>query len=173
MFNRYGNLASLPAGSFDTSNITTAADNFFAYFNQNGKLTNIPSSFKRPALNSTDVNKTESFQYAFNSTGYTINRNAADIINGAATPSNNRGVFSNNQPGTCDIPANWKVTTSGCSPALAVANPSEIQLTVVTTGANQTIRLNKYFSNAFSVNRGDSTSSGNFLTEMTKTYATS
>ena len=32
--------------------------------------------------------------------------------------------------------------------------------------------VNKYFANAFAVDRGDGNSSGNYLAGMTKTYAT-
>jgi len=59
-----------------------------------------------------------------------------------------------------------------CVPSVSLIDPSSIQLTVVITGAHQTIRVNKYFANAFALDRGDGTSSGNYLTGMTKTYAT-
>ncbi|MDR0282393.1 MAG: hypothetical protein LBI53_03650 [Candidatus Peribacteria bacterium] len=79
------------------SNITTVGDYFFSDFNHNGHLTSIPSSFKRPALNSTQANGIANFFNAFNSSSYTINKNAADIINGGATPNTNRATFSPNQ----------------------------------------------------------------------------
>ena len=42
-FNYRGSLTSLPAGSFNTSNITTAGDNFFNRFNSSGTLTSLPA----------------------------------------------------------------------------------------------------------------------------------
>jgi surface protein len=42
-FNRYGSLTSLPTGSFDTSNITTVGDYFFYAFNAGGDLTSLPA----------------------------------------------------------------------------------------------------------------------------------
>jgi hypothetical protein len=72
--------------------------NFFARFNLNGKLTTLPSSFKRPALDITGMSQEGNFIDVFNSPSYTLNRNAADIINGGATPDSNRSTFSANQP---------------------------------------------------------------------------
>ncbi|MDR2190169.1 MAG: BspA family leucine-rich repeat surface protein [Candidatus Peribacteria bacterium] len=42
-FNYQGALISLPAGSFDTSNITTVGNHFFSYFNREGALTSLPA----------------------------------------------------------------------------------------------------------------------------------
>ncbi|MCL2808356.1 MAG: InlB B-repeat-containing protein, partial [Coriobacteriia bacterium] len=41
--NGYGSLTSLPAGSFDTSNITTTGNSFFNSFNMSGSLTSLPA----------------------------------------------------------------------------------------------------------------------------------
>jgi hypothetical protein len=48
----------------------------------------------------------------------------------------------------------------------------EIQLTVITTGASQTVTVNKYFANKFTVNWGDSSSAEEVTTGITKTYTT-
>ena len=80
------------------SNIMTVGSNFFQSFNYNGKLTNLPTSFKRPALTGGQASQTDNFSNAFNSPGHTLNRNAAAIINGGATPNTNRATFSPNQP---------------------------------------------------------------------------
>ena len=63
-FNSYGALTSLPAGSFDTSNITTAGDNFFAGFNSSGALTSLPAgSFDTSKITTPGDN----FFHSFNS----------------------------------------------------------------------------------------------------------
>ena len=50
-FNDYGSLTSLPAGSFNTSKITTTNLRFFAFFNNNGKLQSLPAgSFNTAAV---------------------------------------------------------------------------------------------------------------------------
>jgi len=132
------------------NSINTGWVNFFRNFNYMGKITEVPDSFKRPRFNATNANRANNFTNAFNSTGYTINQNATGLINLGATPNSDRNTFSDNQPGLCDIAANWKVTNTSCTPNLNLKN---IQLTVVTTGANQTVRLNKYFANAHRVFR--------------------
>jgi len=44
---------------------------------------------------------------------------------------------------------------------------------VVTTGANQTVRVNKYFANAYMVDWGDGSIKINLTADTTKTYANS
>ena len=133
------------------SNITTIGTNFFTNFNQSGNLLHVPPSFKRPVLNSTQASQTNNFLNAFNSPSHRINHNAAKIINGGATPTTNRATFSSNQPGICDIDTNRKVDPSIiCIPPYT--GSTDIKLTVITTGANQTVRINKYFANAHTIN---------------------
>jgi hypothetical protein len=60
-------------------------------------------------LDSIGVNQSSTFNAVFYSPDYTINRNAADIINGATTPDDNQATFSPNQPGLCEVEDNWKV----------------------------------------------------------------
>jgi len=47
---------------------------------------------------------------------------------------------------------------------------SDIQLTVITTGANQTVTVNRYFSNAHTINWGDGSPTVNHTAGATKTY---
>jgi hypothetical protein len=96
-FNQKGALTSLPAGSFDTTNIITAGQSFFYYFNQNGEITSLPTTFKRPNVQEI-LDGTNNFSYAFNSSSSTLNRNASNIINGSNYPATKRNTFSNNQP---------------------------------------------------------------------------
>jgi hypothetical protein len=146
-------LTNLPAGSFDTSSITSVGNRFFDSFNRNGKITTLPASFKRPALTQAQANQTGNFEHAFNSPHYTLNRNAADLINGAATPNVNRSTFSYNQPGLCDIDDNWKVDPlATCTPAIESAKPTDIQITAEITSSGQTVTINKYFANVFDIN---------------------
>ena len=93
-----------------------------------------------------DASKTGNFLNAFNSPNYTLNKDAADIINGGATPNTNRATFSDNQPGLCDIDDNWKVTPGFCF------DSTSIQLTAVVTESGQAVTINKYFANAYTVN---------------------
>jgi hypothetical protein len=123
---------------------------FFHEFNYSGNLTNLPDSFKRPDLDP-DL---DNFRNAFNSPHYTLNKNAADIINGAATLTKNMATFSSNQPGLCDVHDNRKVDPSAaCSAPIAPAKPTDIQITAEITSSGQPVTINKYFTNAYSVNR--------------------
>jgi len=127
------------------------ATGFFRNFNQSGAITDVPSSFKRPALTGGQANRSDVFLNAFNSPNYTINKNAAALINSGINPNVNRATFSANQPGLCAVHDNWKASPGvTCTPVL---NTTNIQLTVVTTATDRTIRLNKYFANNFAVNR--------------------
>jgi len=146
--------------------------NFFENFNRSGRITDVPSSFKRPVLTQAQADGANNFLNAFNSTGYTINRNAADIINGNPTPNTARSTFSCNQPGLSSaIAANRKVSSTCATPP--VPNAGDIQLTVVTTGANQTVRVNKYFANAHTIDWGDGTPTTGLTATANKTYASS
>jgi surface protein len=149
-FNQNGSLTSLPSGSFDTSNISSIYAGFFREFNGDGKITNLPDSFKRPSLDP-DM---DNFRNAFNSPLYTLNRNAANIINGGTTPNLNMATFSSNQPGLCDVDDNWKADPSApCTPSLPGAvKPTDIQITAEITSSGQTVTINKYFTNTYSVN---------------------
>ena len=91
------------------SNITTVDSNFFNGFNFGGRIITLPTSFKRPALDSTNVNKSNVFSNAFNSPSYTLNRSVPLIVSGIATPNTNRATFSDNQPDRCAVDANWLV----------------------------------------------------------------
>ncbi len=63
-FNHAGSLTSLPAGSFDTSNITTVGNNFFANFNLNGALTSLPAgSFNTSNITSVGNYFFDNFNY--------------------------------------------------------------------------------------------------------------
>ena len=71
-FNHRGSLTSLPAGSFDTSNITTAGDNFFAGFNYSGALTSLPAG----SFNISNITTAgDSFFYGFNFNGKLVKSN--------------------------------------------------------------------------------------------------
>jgi len=156
------------------SKITTVGSSFFSSFNQNGRIIHLPSSFKRPVLNSTQASQTNNFLNAFNSPSYRINRHATKIINGGATPSSNRATFSSNQPGVCDIDANRKADPGMvCIPPTIFTGSTDIKITVVTTGANQTVTVNKYFARNQTINRGDGTPTTSLTADTTKTYATS
>ena len=124
-------------------------DSFLANFNYHGKITDLPASFRRPAFNSSLVSQPDNFLNAFNSPLYSLNKDAVDIINGAADPYFATNAFSANQPGTCDIHANRKVLSGSCMQSFA----SQIRLTAEITAPGQTVRVNKYFANAFSVDR--------------------
>jgi len=171
-FNEGGSLMSLPSGSFDMSSIDLLdGDSFFTHFNYLGKITDLPASFRRPAFSPSLVSQPDNFLNAFNSPSYTLNRNASDIINGAADPYFAINAFSANQPGTCEVHENWRVS-SGCSHPLPLM--TDMYLKVITTGPNQTVRINKYFANAFMVNRGDGSPSITLTTTgVTKTYTQS
>ena len=106
------------------------------------------------------------FENAFNSPSFTLNRDAADIINGAATPNTDRNTFSDNQPGLCDIDDNRKQTPGTCTPSAA----SRIELKTYITVPGQTVTVNKYFANAHTINRGDGTTSTDLTADTTHTY---
>ena len=161
----------MPEGSFDASNVTTVGNDFFGSFNQDGHLTDIPLSFKRPAFTGSQASQINNFQNAFNSSSYTINRNAADIINGGATPDTDRNTFSDNQPGLCFVDDNRKVTPGTCTPNYV--DPTSIQLTAELTLANQLVTVNKYFANAHTIDWGDGTATANLTANTTHTYTTS
>ena len=64
MFNSFGSLVSLSAGSFDTSKITTTGMNFFSSFNSNGALTSLPAG----SFNTSKITTSGGyFFYSFNS----------------------------------------------------------------------------------------------------------
>ena len=117
------------------------------------------------------MNPSNALAHAFDSPDYTLNRNAGDIIGGVATPSVPRWTFSANQPGTCGIHEHRRVVPGTCVPAT-----TDIQLVVVATGATTATRnvgLSKYFSNAYTVNRGDGTAVVPVTGNIVKTYAQS
>ncbi len=60
-FNSYGALTSLPAGSFDTSKITALGDFFFSFFNDSGALTSLPAG----SFDTSNI--TTAGNYSFNS----------------------------------------------------------------------------------------------------------
>ena len=63
-FNHAGSLTSLPAGSFDASNITTVGNNFFANLNLNGALTSLPAgSFNTSNITSVGNYFFDNFNY--------------------------------------------------------------------------------------------------------------
>ena len=112
-FNNNWKLTSLPSWSFDTSKITTVGDYFFYYFNLNWQLTSLPESFK---LNSVAYNKTSSYQNAFYSPSYTLNRNVSDLVSWITVPSSDMNTFSDNQPWRCGVHSNRLVqATNACS----------------------------------------------------------
>ena len=107
-FNYSGALTSLPAGSFDTSNITTAGNYFFASFNSNnGKLvksnTGIPiknvssnpvdfQSWNGASSDTDTVNSGDTFEfYAVNAWNYTINADNGYLTGGTGSGFVNKG----------------------------------------------------------------------------------
>ena len=65
-FNQGGSLTSLPAGSFDTSSITTVEFGFFSEFNERGSLTSLPTrSFNISKITTAG----DSFFFRFNHQG--------------------------------------------------------------------------------------------------------
>jgi len=68
----------------------------------------------------------------------------------------------------CAVDDNWKVDPfAPCTPTL----DSRIELTVVVTVPGQVVKINKYFANAYSVNRGDGTTTNNLTSDTSKAYA--
>ena len=117
-------------------------DSFFYSFNENGKLTDLPASFKRPAGTITQAGA-NNFLNAFNSASYTFNKDASDIINGADTPLTDRDTFSINQPGYCALDANWQTDPAACvaitgtltySPSTPTSGSVEVTLTLNQSG---------------------------------------
>ena len=106
-FNGYWALESLPEWSFNISNITTVWTGLFAYFNRSWAITELPNSFN---MNSAWAANTNGYQNAFNSTGYTINRNVSDLVSWVTVPSSDMDTFSDNQPWRCGVHENWLVT---------------------------------------------------------------
>jgi hypothetical protein len=98
-------------------------------------LTSLPSSFKRPALDVTNASQLNNFFNAFYSPSYTLDRDAALIINGCATPNTDRNTFSDNQPGICIIDSNWKTTATAC-PYVVLPNSTDTN-TINTTFINK------------------------------------
>jgi hypothetical protein len=111
-----------------------------------------------------NANKASNFSNAFDSPNYTLNKQALAIINDSITPNSNRSTFSANQPGYCDLDVNRKAVGGRCS--------SSIDLTAEITAANQTVKVNKYFGNAHTIDRGDGTAISNHTADTTHTYAT-
>jgi len=82
-------------------------NNFFAFFNNYGAITSVPTSFKWPPLSAAMASDTDNFKQAFFSPN-TIDRLAQDIINGCAAPNTIRATFSFNQPGYATLDPNWQ-----------------------------------------------------------------
>ena len=99
MFNCFGSLTTLPAGSFNTSKITTSGGYFFYSFNSNnGKLvksnTGIPikntssssvnfQSWNGASSDTDTVNSGDTFEfYAVNAWNYTINADGGELTGG-------------------------------------------------------------------------------------------
>ena len=121
-FNSYWALESLPNWSFDTSNITTVgwwewdefleSSNFFLVFNYNGKITNLPDSFK---LNSSWASVYRWYLGAFNSPEYTLNKKVSDLVSWVTVPLDDKDTFSDNQLWRCGVHENWLVNpASNC-----------------------------------------------------------
>ena len=85
-FNRYGALTSLPAGSFDTSKITTIGSSFFGSFNSSGALTSLPAGSFDTSNITTAGNY---FFYGFNFNGKLTKSNTGiPIKNVSSNPVN-------------------------------------------------------------------------------------
>ena len=121
-FNYKWQLTSLPEWAFDTSNITTVGNYFFSNFNRNWQLTSLPETFK---LNSVAYNKARSYQNAFNSTWYTINKKVSGIVSWVTVPSSDMDVFSDNQPWRCGVHENWLVSKADACHIIYDANEWE------------------------------------------------
>jgi hypothetical protein len=138
--------------------------NFFYGFNNGGQLTHLPTSFKRPALDATNANKAYNFTNAFNSPSYTLDRHAADIINGGATPNTDRNTFSDNQPGRCTVAANRLVNSPATCvpPTISAVTATPVTLTsgnvLLTVTATGTTSLEYSFSSGATRQSGDTAS---------------
>ena len=71
-----------------------------------------------------------------------------------------------------NIPAVENISPEAANIELFDTNPSDIQLTAEITAANQTVRINKYFANAYTVDRGDGSPVTELTADTTHSYTT-
>ena len=110
-FNARWKITSLPTWSFDISNITGSTYGFFKRFNREWRITSLPEW----SFNVSNITKMGSdyFEYAFNSTKYTLNRKVLDIVSWGTAPTSKMNTFSYNQSWQCGVDPNWLVSPNG------------------------------------------------------------
>jgi hypothetical protein len=120
---------------------------YFAYSFYNNQLSRdaIVQIASKRNLNQTNLNRANVFSYTFYGNTATGSVTEADIPQLALNPSSVRGTFANTNLSTNSTNYNWGF----------IEIVFDIQLTAVISEVGQTVKLNKYFSNAFTVDWGD------------------
>ena len=163
-FNYSWALTSLPAWSFDTSNITSVWRDFFRSFNQSWALTSLPSwSFDTSSITSAWNN----FFYRFNYS-WSIPKVSAWTGVAIKNVSSSSVVFYYAPSNSSDSISAWNTFDWYAKP--------DIVLKVVTSWASQTIGINKYFNVAnYTIDWWDGTTTTATTTNSSwahsKTYA--
>ena len=134
MFNSFGSLVSLSAGSFDTSKITTTGMNFFSSFNSNGALTSLPAN----SFNISKITTTGGFFFnGFNSGGALTSLPAGSFNTSKITTSGGYFFYSFNSNNGKLVKSNTGIpikNTSSSSVNFQSWNGSSSDITAIASG---------------------------------------